>query len=399
MGSFPALRDVSQRAYRKLSFKWRSYMGLKARDVLLLGAPNAADIASHYKGVRVESLTEQAPDSMLASKCLSGDELVGIEPFRIELESTLFDITNPAFSFRNNVVFDPELRILFPAMTTREAVLMFNGWAPRKVQRLNGTVAYLSNTWIDNYYHWLQLTLPLVRVYRKMRPATTIDFYYIGESRTLPLQLETLERLGIKPEQVMTGPCSADRLLAVFWRRPIQHFGFNYRDVFGHEFVRSLFVPPLGDESVSSPKRLYIKRGDARSRRLLNEPEIIALLESYGFTAMAMDRRSVAEQARIFWNADVVVGMHGAALTNLLFAKPGTKVIELFPYETHEPGMFTVATHSRLEYFHIRGEPLDPKHESRQLASQHTRVDLSKLEQVLRMASLGKAQMTNICYS
>lgn len=388
VGSIPDLREVGQRAYRKLKLKWRSYTGLKARDVLLLGAPNAVEIASRYTGVTVETLDERAPDSTLVSRCLAGDELVGIEPFQIALESTLFDITNRGFSFRNNVVFDPELRILFPAMTTRDAVLMFNGWAPRKVRHLEGTVAYLSNTWIDNYYHWLQLTLPLVRVYRKMRPATPIDFYYIGESRSLPLQLETLERLGVRPEQVITEPCTGDRLLAVFWRRPIQHFGFNYRDVFGHDFTRALFVPPVGGEGRSSPKRLYIERGQARSRRIVNEPEVIQLLSTYGFTPMRMDGRSVAEQAKMFWNAEAVVGMHGAALTNLLFAQVGTKVVELFPYELHEPGMFTVATHSRLQYFHLRGEPLDPKLEARRLTLQHTRLDLAKLDRVLRMAEL-----------
>jgi glycosyl transferase family 61 len=392
VGSIPALKEVSQRAYRKLRFKWRSFTGLKARDVLLLGGSNAADIASRYSGVVVETLDERAPDSTLDSRCLPGDELVGIEPFRIELESTLFDITNKGFSFRNNVVFDPELRILFPAMTTREAVLMFNGWAPRRVRHLEGTVAYLSNTWVDNYYHWLQLTLPLLRVYRKMRPATPIDFYYVGESRSLRLQLETLERLGIGRHQVITEPCTGDRLLAVFWRRPIQHFGFNYRDVFGHNFVRSLFVPPQNDSSPSSPKRLYIERGEAPSRRILNETEVIALLRSYGFTAARMDGRSVAEQAKLFWNAETVVGVHGAALTNLLFAKPGTKLIEIFPYEAHEPGMFTVATHGRLQYYHLRGEALDPKRESRQLALQHTRVDLAKLGLILQLAGIAKVE-------
>src|SRR3954468_19290219 len=113
VGSIPDLRNVGQRAYRKLKFKWRSYTGLKARDVVLLGAPNAAKVASRYAGVVVETLDERAPDSTLVSSCLPGDELVGIEPFQIALESTLFDITNRGFSFRNNVVFDPELRILF----------------------------------------------------------------------------------------------------------------------------------------------------------------------------------------------------------------------------------------------------------------------------------------------
>jgi capsular polysaccharide biosynthesis protein len=39
---------------------------------------------------------------------------------------------------------------------------------------------------------------------------------------------------------------------------------------------------------------------------------------------------SVAEQAKVFAEADVIVATHGAALANLCFASPGSTVIELF---------------------------------------------------------------------
>ena len=44
-----------------------------------------------------------------------------------------------------------------------------------------------------------------------------------------------------------------------------------------------------------------------------------------------MDGMSVSEQAQLFANAEAVVGVHGAALTNLVFAAPGTRVVEIFP--------------------------------------------------------------------
>ena len=34
----------------------------------------------------------------------------------------------------------------------------------------------------------------------------------------------------------------------------------------------------------------------------------------------------------MFWNANSIIGAHGAALTNLVFCKPKTKVIELKPF-------------------------------------------------------------------
>jgi hypothetical protein len=50
----------------------------------------------------------------------------------------------------------------------------------------------------------------------------------------------------------------------------------------------------------------------------------------YSVTRVIMDNLTIAEQADIFYNADLVIAPHGAALTNLVFCRPGTKVCELF---------------------------------------------------------------------
>ena len=36
-----------------------------------------------------------------------------------------------------------------------------------------------------------------------------------------------------------------------------------------------------------------------------------------------------SDQVKIFSNAEIVIGLHGAAFANLCFCKPGTKVFEL----------------------------------------------------------------------
>ena len=390
------VRDLTRRIRRRIQRELLQRVGVRMRDVVFVTAENARDIAAQYQGVQVSTLLERASDTTLMSKCLPGDELEGIEPFRVELESTLFDIENQEFSLRNNVVIDPFRRVLFPAVTTREAVLMFNGSAPRRVRHLRGTVAYLSNTWVDNYYHWLQLTLPFVRLYREMKPDVEIDYYYVGngEAAIRRVQVETLARLGIQPEQLVSEGCVADRVLALFCRRPVQHFGFNYRDIFGHEFARSLFPSSVGVsvDRAPSPRRIYVERGQTRVRRIVNEAEVISLLSEYGFAPVRMDGMSVAAQANLFANAEAIIGVHGAALTNLLFAQPGTRVIEIFPHEMHEPGMFTAATYSKVDYYHLRAQQLDPARDARLVRSQHLRIDVNKLEQLLGMANLTPVQ-------
>jgi hypothetical protein len=376
------------RGYQRARYVVGQYRGLPVRDVVFVTTDNAQDVARRYAGVAAECLVERAPDTTVVSKCLPGDELPGLQPFRVELQTVLLDIRNRGFSFRNHLLFDDDRNAIAPPVAAAGQVLFRREYVPRRLRHLTGTIAYLSNTWVDNYYHWLQLTLPLVRLYRRMRPECPIGYYYVGESRIRPLQVETLARLGIGEEQIVTEPCTADRLLAALCLRPVQRCGFNYRDVFGHDFVRTLFAPPVERPERVGPRHLYIMRGDARTRRILNEPALIEFLSGFGFAAVRMEGRSVAEQAGLFWHAEAIVGMHGAALTNLIFARAGTPVIEIFPWESHEPGMFTAASHAHLDYRHFRGQPLEASADRAALPRQHTRVDLDKLARLFALGFL-----------
>ena len=48
-----------------------------------------------------------------------------------------------------------------------------------------------------------------------------------------------------------------------------------------------------------------------------------------GFKIVTLSNLDFREQIKIFNNADVIVGLHGAAFANLCFCKPGTKVVEI----------------------------------------------------------------------
>ena len=354
-------------------------LGKRTGRVVSVSASRASQIMQNYPGVTCQTLVESDGLSKLQPAHLPGDASETLQPFQIECESVLLDIINPGFSFRSHVLLDPDLNVIFVDTLPEETILAFRRYVPRNCRLLTGTIAYLSNTWIDNYYHWMQLTLPLLRFYRELAPHTGIDYYYVGESRTSRLQEETLAQLGIRKSQIVREPCRADRLLtAIYLHRP-QHSEMRYRDVWGHRFVRSIF--PRKD-CPDSPKRIHIERGNVPMRRLANEKEVIAYLRQLEFVSLRMDGMTVASQARLFANATAIIGVHGAALTNLLFAQPGTKVIELFPPSAQEPGMFTAATHSDLDYYYLLGEP------GNQDRKFDVRINIEKLAALLRMAGL-----------
>jgi hypothetical protein len=62
-----------------------------------------------------------------------------------------------------------------------------------------------------------------------------------------------------------------------------------------------------------------------------NEDALIAELERRGFKIVAPGSLSFTEQARLFRGADLVIGSHGAGMTNIAFCEPGAFVYEILP--------------------------------------------------------------------
>ena len=57
--------------------------------------------------------------------------------------------------------------------------------------------------------------------------------------------------------------------------------------------------------------------------------EIQPILTAYGFEDTILEGRSPAEQISLFRDAEAVVGVHGAGLTNILFSPPDCKIVSI----------------------------------------------------------------------
>lgn len=88
-----------------------------------------------------------------------------------------------------------------------------------------------------------------------------------------------------------------------------------------------------GDVDQNDQNNIYISRANAIERRVVNEEEVVDMLSDYGFLCYSLEERTVAENACLFNNADVIVGPHGAGLTDMIFSDDAT-VIELFGYQS-----------------------------------------------------------------
>lgn len=107
-------------------------------------------------------------------------------------------------------------------------------------------------------------------------------------------------------------------------------------------------------------RRIYVSR--AGRRKLTNEDALSSILKDFGFTIMDDKPRTVAEQINIFSNADVIIGPHGAAFTNILWCKPGTQLIELFPKNYYPPYFRALSAALGLKYAAIFEDGIEDTH-------------------------------------
>jgi capsular polysaccharide biosynthesis protein len=85
-----------------------------------------------------------------------------------------------------------------------------------------------------------------------------------------------------------------------------------------------------GTPSRSGGRKLYLTRKTAHARNVVNEADLLPLLQARGFEVVDCGALAYDAQVKIFSEASVVAGPHGAAFTNLLWAAPGARVLELF---------------------------------------------------------------------
>ena len=76
-------------------------------------------------------------------------------------------------------------------------------------------------------------------------------------------------------------------------------------------------------------RRLYVERRAGRSRPLVNEAEVAALLAEHGFEGIDPETLTFASQVARFAEAGIVVGPMGAAMTTSVVCAPGTHVVHL----------------------------------------------------------------------
>lgn len=201
------------------------------------------------------------------------------------------------------------------------------------VERVDG-FATLFDSNFSGYYHQIVEMVPrLLALYRD--PYTHLADLKLICSREIcsvaAFLLSQLDRLSIRPVRPAAGRIlQIDRLLFT----PFKSGQFaGYLPTWYVSELRKIIFPPRAPR----PRhRIFISRERSQKRRIRNKESFKRALSRLGFQTYVLEDMTPEEQIDLFYDAEVVVGTHGAGLTNVLFS-PHVKVLELFPRDFIEP--------------------------------------------------------------
>ena len=198
--------------------------------------------------------------------------------------------------------------------------------------------------WANNYFHWMTEMLPRIVAMKHHHPSipVVIPSNYLN----YPFIVESLDLLKI---DIKTFDVRQSLKVNKLYATPIPHVGRFHEGLMHFFRDKMLSTTPYH----SDPFRcIYITRGKARRRRILNEEAVFELLEKKGFEKIVLEDLQLKDQVKIFQEARVVVASHGAGLANTMFMQKGKTVIELKSDNNRYWCYFSLARVFGLKYYY-----------------------------------------------
>lgn len=194
----------------------------------------------------------------------------------------------------------------------------------RPTRRLKDSATYLfaCDYWSTGYFHWLTDVLPRLLAVEDRLP----DLVMLLPPELPRVHLDTLSIFkfaGATPVPARA-KLRVPKMVAPAHTAPTG----NYNVGLIRE-LRDRYLSRLKDRNdIHGPRFIYASRAKAKKRRVVNEVEVATLLTRLGFATIHFENYSFEDQVRLARNAEVLVGLHGAALTNMLFMIDGARVLE-----------------------------------------------------------------------
>ncbi len=227
----------------------------------------------------------------------------------------------------------------------------------------HGRVAVITRIFANAFSHWTYDILGRLALLEILN----IEYDWLYIPHHLPFMKEMLTAWGIDPKKIIepydqNSYIQADQLIvpSIPYRRLPEPNSTFYEDSglasyftpWLIEFLRNKFLPLVQHKNHTYSDKVFISRQRAGVRKIINEDEIFALFEPFGFKRYCLEDLSFLEQVLLFKQATAIVAAHGAGQTHLVFCDSQTVMIEIFQ-ERSDLTYWYLCQKLPLRYFYI----------------------------------------------
>jgi capsular polysaccharide biosynthesis protein len=200
-----------------------------------------------------------------------------------------------------------------------------NNYVFRHSRRIESEVLWIVDDWSNGYFHWL--TDALTRLYVMRDRLDDFVLLLPWDYKARDFVQSSLRCFGIKAVEFIRQN-EVLRCRKVFMPTHTAPSGhYNEEIIRG---VRSVLLQAYRDAAYRGEgERIYISRGRAPKRRILNEAAVLDILTEFGFQTIYAEDLPFEQQVKTCSRARYLVSNHGAGLTNMLFMPPGGSLLEL----------------------------------------------------------------------
>ncbi|GAA4246844.1 DUF563 domain-containing protein [Azospirillum formosense] len=213
-----------------------------------------------------------------------------------------------------------------------------------------GPILLCKKRGIGNYGHWMMEMLPKAHLVRTWLPELDVRFLVAHAPGHLNDTMAfSLSMLGVDLARTRVADDTPWRFADLLLVDGLsEHGGFMSPLVLdGIDAVARGVAPARAD-------RLFVTRRATGIRRIVDEDALIAHAQARGYRLIEPDGLPLPEQIALFKGASRIVGVMGAAMTNIAFAPPGARVINLTPAGMPDTFFWFIATLRGLDYTEIR---------------------------------------------
>jgi len=240
---------------------------------------------------------------------------------------------------RDNLEGAPEQKIL-EALADRDSAK----------NTIEEPVLYVTRYGIKNYGHCLTDVIPRIMWFYEKMPDVKLALH-----PEMPAQIyEALQIAGIPHDSIIelddgNTHISTMYFISLWNKHPLVHTprAMGYVKNLKVKTLETLKNTP---EWNTAPSKIFVGRKDSNTRQIANYDEVIALLTSEGYVEISSGDLSFTEQVTHFSAARSVVGIAGAAMTNIAFCPEGTSVLALAPDSMPALYFWDMAHHANLDY-------------------------------------------------